>query len=94
LVGVPYDMPVVGYGGRAVNYLRLFSARTSEEFDIQIFNDGDYFRAVEQKIQSETVSKLLYPSDSVTAGKELRLIQEYFLVACALRDIKGGHPAQ
>jgi starch phosphorylase len=87
LVGVPYDMPVVGYGGRTVNYLRLFSARTSEEFDIQIFNDGDYFRAVEQKIQSETVSKLLYPSDSVTAGQELRLIQEYFLVACALRDI-------
>jgi starch phosphorylase len=87
LVGVPYDMPVVGFGGRTVNYLRLFSARTSEEFDIQIFNDGDYFRAVEQKIQSETVSKLLYPSDSVTAGKELRLIQEYFLVACALRDI-------
>jgi starch phosphorylase len=87
LVGVPYDMPVVGYGGRTVNYLRLFSARTSEEFDIQIFNDGDYFRAVEQKIQSESVSKLLYPSDSVTAGKELRLIQEYFLVACTLRDI-------
>jgi starch phosphorylase len=87
LVGVPYDMPVVGYGGRTVNYLRLFSARTSEEFDIEIFNDGDYFQAVEQKIQSETVSKLLYPSDAVTAGKELRLIQEYFLVACALRDI-------
>jgi len=87
LVGVPYDMPVVGYGGRNVNYLRLFSARTSEEFDIRIFNDGDYFRAVEKKIQSETVSKLLYPSDSVTAGQELRLIQEYFLVSCALRDI-------
>jgi starch phosphorylase len=87
LVGVPYDMPVVGYGGHTVNFLRLFSARTSEDFDIQIFNDGDYFRAVEQKIQSETVSKLLYPSDAVTVGKELRLIQEYFLVACALRDI-------
>ena len=87
LVGVPHDMPVVGYGGRTVNFLRLFSARTSAEFDIQIFNDGDYFRAVEQKIQSETVSKLLYPSDSVTVGQELRLIQEYFLVACALRDI-------
>ena len=87
LVGVPYDMPVVGYGGRTVNYLRLFSARTSEDFDIQIFNDGDYFRAVEKKIQSETVSKLLYPSDSVTAGQELRLVQEYFLVSCAMRDI-------
>jgi len=91
LVGVPHDMPVVGYGGRTVNFLRLFSARTSEEFDIQIFNDGDYFRAVEQKIQSEAVSKLLYPSDSVTSGKELRLIQEYFLVACALRDIMGRY---
>ena len=91
LVGVPYDVPVVGYGGRTVNYLRLFSARTSEEFDVQIFNDGDYFRAVEQKIQSEAVSKVLYPSDVDTAGKELRLIQEYFLVACALRDILRGY---
>src|SRR5581483_4155757 len=56
-------------------------------FDIQIFNDGDYVRAVEQKISSETISKLLYPSDSAVAGQELRLAQEYFLAACALRDI-------
>ncbi|MEW6358470.1 MAG: glycogen/starch/alpha-glucan phosphorylase [Planctomycetota bacterium] len=87
LMGVPYDMPIVGYGGRTVNFLRLFSARASHDFDMQIFNDGDYFRAVERKIASETVSKVLYPSDSVEAGKELRLIQEYFLVACAVRDI-------
>ncbi len=87
LVGVPHDMPVVGYGGRTVNYLRLFSARSSDEFDIQIFNAGDYIKAVEQKVVSETVSKVLYPSDSLKAGKELRLIQEYFLVACAVRDI-------
>ena len=87
LVGVPYDMPVVGYGGHTVNFLRLYSARSSNEFDMQIFNDGEYFRAVEQKISSETISKVLYPSDSVAAGRELRLIQEYFLVACAVRDI-------
>lgn len=89
IVGVPYDMPVPGYGGRTVNKLRLFAARSSTEFDMEIFNEGDYFRAVEQKISSETISKVLYPADTFEAGKELRLIQEYFLVACALRDITG-----
>jgi glycogen phosphorylase len=86
LIGVPHDMPIVGYGGRTVNFLRLYSARASQEFDMQIFNDGDYFKAVEQKMTSETISKVLYPSDSVAAGQELRLLQEYFLVACAIRD--------
>jgi len=87
LIGVPYDMPIVGYGGRTVNYLRLYSAVSSADFDMQIFNRGDYIKAVEQKISSETVSKVLYPSDTDEAGKELRLVQEYFLVACAVRDI-------
>lgn len=87
LVGVPHDMPVVGYGGETVNYLRLYSARASSEFDMEIFNEGDYVKAVRQKIDSENVSKVLYPSDSFAAGKELRLIQEYFFVACAIRDI-------
>jgi len=87
LVGVPYDVLVVGYGGRTVNRLRLFSARSSRDFDMQVFNEGDYLRAVEQKIASETVSKVLYPSDAVPPGQELRLVQEYFLVACTLRDI-------
>jgi starch phosphorylase len=87
LVGVPHDMPIVGYGGNTVNFLRLYSARSSSEFDMNIFNQGDYIRAVEQKISTETISKVLYPSDSVEAGKELRLLQEYFLVACAIRDI-------
>jgi starch phosphorylase len=87
LVGVPYDMPIVGYGGQTVNYLRLYSARASAEFDMQIFNAGDYIRAVEQKIASETITKVLYPSDTVASGQELRLLQEYFLVACAMRDI-------
>jgi glycogen phosphorylase len=87
LIGVPHDMPIVGYGGRTVNFLRLYSARASREFDMQIFNDGDYFKAVEQKMTSETISKVLYPSDSVASGQELRLLQEYFLVACAIRDV-------
>jgi starch phosphorylase len=87
LVGVPSDLPVPGYGGETVNFLRLYSARSSQDFDMQIFNEGDYLRAVEQKIASETVSKILYPADTIQSGKELRLLQEYFLVACALRDI-------
>jgi starch phosphorylase len=87
LIGVPCDVPIAGWGGRTVNYLRLYSARSSTEFDMQIFNAGDYIKAVEQKIASENVSKVLYPSDSVAVGKELRLVQEYFMVACALRDI-------
>ncbi|MCB1734819.1 MAG: glycogen/starch/alpha-glucan phosphorylase [Gammaproteobacteria bacterium] len=87
IVGVPYDLPVVGYSGNTVNTLRLFAARAPDQFNMEIFNDGDYFRAVEQQIASETVSKVLYPSDSLEEGKELRLIQEYFLVACSVRDI-------
>ena len=87
VVGVPYDMPVVGWGGRSVNRLRLFSARSPDEFDIEIFNRGDYVRAFERKLASERISNVLYPSDSSEHGKELRLLQEYFFVACALRDI-------
>lgn len=87
VVGRPHDIPVVGYGGHTANRLRLFSAWASEDFDIQIFNEGDYFRAVERKISSENISKILYPSDSQEAGRELRLVQEYFLVACAVQDI-------
>ncbi|MGD0931277.1 MAG: glycogen/starch/alpha-glucan phosphorylase [Candidatus Korobacteraceae bacterium] len=87
VVGIPTDMPIVGYLGQTVNWLRLFTARASEDFDIEIFNRGDYIRAVEQKIQSENISRVLYPSDSVMSGKELRLVQEYFLVACAMGDI-------
>jgi glycogen phosphorylase len=87
LIGVPHDLLIVGYGGQTVNYLRLYSARASSEFDMQIFNSGDYLKAVEQKIASETITKVLYPPDTGGAGQELRLVQEYFLVACAIRDI-------
>ena len=86
-VGRPHDIMIAGHRGRTVNRLRLFSAAASRDFDIGIFNDGDYIKAVSRKIQSESVTKILYPSDSKEAGKELRFIQEYFLVACALRDI-------
>jgi glycogen phosphorylase len=87
LIGVPHDFPILGQDARTVNTLRLFSARASDDFDIGIFNEGDYLNAVEQKIQSETVSKVLYPSDAVDSGRYLRFTQEYFLVACAVRDI-------
>jgi glycogen phosphorylase len=87
MIGVPADMPIVGYGGRTINYLRLYSAISDEEFDMQIFNQGDYIKAVEANVAAERVSKVLYPSDSIEAGRELRLMQEYFLVACAVRDI-------
>ena len=87
LIGIPYDMPVIGYGGKTVNYLRLFSARSSKELDLSTFNEGGYMKAVEKKIISETVSKVLYPSDSFDAGKELRLTQQYFFVSCAINDI-------
>ena len=87
VLGVPSDMPIVGWRGDTVNFLRLFTARASEDFDIEIFNRGDYIRAVEQKIGMENISRVLYPSDSVMSGKELRLVQEYFLVACAITDL-------
>ncbi len=87
LIGVPHDMPIVGFGGRTVNVLRLFSARSYDEFDIGIFNSGDYIRAVQGQIATEAISKILYPSDVVASGRELRLMQEYFLVACSVRDI-------
>jgi starch phosphorylase len=93
LLGAPDDLPIVSFGGRTVNVLRLYSALASDEFDIGIFHQGDYQRAFEQKLQSERVSKVLYPPDSTNAGKELRLLQEYFFVACALRDIVSRYLA-
>ena len=87
IYGIPYDFPVVGYNGKSVNYLRLFSAEGDEELDINVFNKGGYIDAVKNKIENETVSKVLYPSDAVESGKELRLKQQYFFVSCAIQDI-------
>ena len=83
---MPYDLPIVGYN-HAVNTLRLWSARALDEFDLADFNQGSYVAAVENKVQAENLTKVLYPNDNTMAGKELRLKQQYFFVACSLRDI-------
>ncbi len=87
VLGVPYDMPIVGYGGKTVNYLRLFSAKSTNTLDIETFNKGGYVEAVEQNIKTETISKVLYPSDAVEQGRYLRLMQQYFFVSCVINDI-------
>ncbi|MBK6519142.1 MAG: glycogen/starch/alpha-glucan phosphorylase [Polyangiaceae bacterium] len=84
--GVPYDTPVLGYATSNANFLRLWTAVAAEEFDLEAFQIGEYWRAVEQKIQSENITKVLYPNDASPAGKQLRLEQEYFFVSCALQD--------
>jgi len=87
LLGVPYDIPVPGFGTVTVNYLRLWESRASAEFDFAAFNRGGYDEAVRDKNQSETISKVLYPNDSTESGKELRLLQQYFFVSCSMKDI-------
>ena len=87
ILGVPWDLAAVGYGGNSVNYLRLWESKASRDFDLDIFNRGGYVEAVREKSLSESVSKVLYPNDSTEAGKELRLVQQYFFVTCSLRDI-------
>ncbi|MBA3451618.1 MAG: glycogen/starch/alpha-glucan phosphorylase [Deltaproteobacteria bacterium] len=84
--GVPYDVPVAGYGTTTTNFLRLWSAVADEEFDLDAFQVGEYWRAVEAKIRSENLTKVLYPNDSSPAGKQLRVEQQYFFVSCALQD--------
>ena len=87
IIGIPYDMPIVGFGGKTVNYIRLYSAKASSDLDFGIFNQGNYVEAVEKKIKVETISKVLYPSDSSETGRYLRLLQQYFFVSCAISDI-------
>ena len=87
IVGVPYDIPIPGFGTNTVNFLRLWESRAPEEFDFEAFNRGGYGEAVREKNVSETISKVLYPNDKTESGKELRLVQQYFFVACSLRDI-------
>ncbi|HEY8899440.1 MAG TPA: glycogen/starch/alpha-glucan phosphorylase [Chthoniobacterales bacterium] len=87
ILGVPYDIPIPGYGTKTVNYLRLWESRASADFDFAAFNRGGYDEAVAEKNKSETISKVLYPNDNTESGKELRLIQQYFFVSCSLKDI-------
>ncbi len=92
--GVPHDMPVLGYATAHCNTLRLWRAEAVEEFDLGAFNKGDYVGAVEQRIRSESISKVLYPNDSSVQGQLLRLRQQAFFVSCALQDMLRTHLAE
>ena len=85
--GVPYDTPILGFKNNTANTLRLWRAEAAESFDFAVFNRGDYYGAVNQKVISENLSKVLYPNDAETRGKELRLEQQYFFVSCSLQDM-------
>jgi len=87
VMAMAYDIPVPGFGGERVNNLRLWSAKSTREFDLRYFNAGNYIEAVRDKNESETLSKVLYPSDTTERGKELRFKQEYFFVAASIQDI-------
>ena len=87
IMGVPYDTPIAGYDNNTVNTLRLWSARASRDFNLQVFNDGDFRRAVEEKALGESISKILYPNDKSVEGRELRLKQQYFFTCCSIHDI-------
>jgi starch phosphorylase len=87
LIGVPYDRPVVGYGGNTINTLRLWAARAPYYFEFQTFSHGDFVGAVAEELRAETLTRVLYPDDSTSHGQGLRFVQEYFLVACSLADL-------
>ena len=91
VLGVPHDIPIAGYGTGTVNLLRLWASKATEDFDLAAFNSGGYVEAVREKAVGETISKVLYPNDKTENGKELRLVQQYFFVACSLRDILRRH---
>jgi glycogen phosphorylase len=92
--GIPYDTPVLGYQVSTANLLRLWKAEAAESFDFKAFNVGDYFGAVDEKIVSENISKVLYPNDEPSQGKKLRLAQQYFFVSCSLQDMIHLHLTQ
>jgi glycogen phosphorylase len=87
LLGIPYDRPVVGYGGRTINTLRLWAAGASNYFDFQEFSRGGFASALAETLAAESLTRALYPDDSTSKGQALRFVQEYFLVACSLADL-------
>jgi glycogen phosphorylase len=87
LIGIPFDRPVVGYGGKTINTLRLWSAATPDFFNFQEFSSGDFVGALAETLAAETLTRVLYPDDSTSMGQGLRFVQEYFLVACSLADV-------
>jgi starch phosphorylase len=87
LIGIPFDRPVAGYGGRTINTLRLWAAAAPEYFDFQEFSSGDFVGALAETLSAESLTRVLYPDDSTSMGQGLRFVQEYFLVACSLADL-------
>src|SRR5271165_4518163 len=87
LIGIPYDRPVVGYGGKTINTLRLWAAAAPDSFDFREFGTGDFVGALGETLEAESLTRVLYPDDSTTMGQGLRFLQEYFLVACSLADL-------
>ena len=87
LIGIPFDRPVVGYGGKTINTLRLWAAAAQEYFDFKDFSSGDFVGALAETLNAETLTRVLYPDDSTEKGQALRFVQEYFLVACSLADL-------
>src|SRR5499433_2097061 len=87
LIGVPFDRPVVGYGGKNINTLRLWAAAAHDYFNFQEFSSGDFVGALAETLEAETLTRVLYPDDSTSQGQGLRFVQEYFLVACSLADL-------
>jgi starch phosphorylase len=89
--GAAYDTPILGYRVRTCNFLRLWKAEAVESFDFEAFNHGDYYRAVEDKLTSENITKVLYPNDDIAQGRMLRLQQQFFFVSCSLQDMIRLH---
>ncbi len=87
LIGIPYDRPVVGYGGKTINTLRLWAAGATDYFDFQVFSHGEFVGAVAETLEAMSLTRVLYPDDSTSMGQGLRFVQEYFLVACSLADL-------
>ena len=87
LLGVPFDRPVIGFGAKTINTLRLWSATAPDSFDFQDFSHGDFVGAVTEAVAAESITRVLYPDDSTISGQELRFLQEYFLCACSVRDL-------
>jgi starch phosphorylase len=87
LIGVPFDRPIVAYGGKTINTLRLWGAATHDDFDFQQFSRGDFFGALIGDVAAQTLTRVLYPDDSTESGQRLRFVQEYFLVACSMADL-------